>query len=137
MNTAHKNLGIGSLSKLTGCNIETIRYYEKIGIMNTPDRTSGGHRVYDQENVKRLFLIIRCRNLGFSINEIRTLLSLVDGGTMNCAEVKSLTEVHLNDVQEKISDLQKLETVLKTMVSECSGTIVPDCPIIDTLYATA
>jgi len=80
---------------------------------------------------------MRCRQLGFSIAEIRTLLSLVDGGTLNCAEVKSITEERLGDVQQKIIDLQKLEGVLAKMVSECSGTEVPDCPIIDTLYAAA
>ncbi len=80
---------------------------------------------------------MRCRQLGFSIEEIRTLLSLVDDGNMSCAEVKSLTEEHLQDVQQKLADLQKLEAVLIKMVSECSGSEVPDCPIIDTLYAAA
>ena len=128
-------LGIGALSRLTGCNIETIRYYEKIGIMTTPGRTAGGHRQFETEQVKRLFLIVRCRQLGFSIGEIRTLLTLVDGGNPSCTEVKSVTEEHLSDVQQKITDLKKLESVLKKMVAECSGTEVPDCPIIDTLYA--
>ncbi|MEH6525699.1 MAG: helix-turn-helix domain-containing protein [Sneathiella sp.] len=130
-----KALGIGALSQLTGCNIETIRYYEKIGVMTIADRTAGGHRQYENEQVKRLFLIVRCRQLGFSIDEIRTLLSLVDGGNPSCSEVKSVTEEHLSDVQQKIADLRKLEDVLKKMVAECSGTKVPDCPIIEALYA--
>ncbi|MEH6547041.1 MAG: helix-turn-helix domain-containing protein [Sneathiella sp.] len=130
-----KALGIGALSQLTGCNIETIRYYEKIGVMTKADRTAGGHRQYESEQVKRLFLIVRCRQLGFSIDEIRTLLSLVDGGNPSCSEVKSVTQEHLSDVQQKITDLRKLEDVLKKMVAECSGTKVPDCPIIEALYA--
>ena len=136
MDGRNRAMGIGALSHLTGCNIETIRYYEKIGIMTAPDRTTGGHRQYENDHVKRLFLIVRCRQLGFSIEEIRTLLSLVDGGNLNCSEVKSITEAHLGDVQQKIADLKKLEHVLEKMVSECSGTEVPECPIIDTLFAT-
>lgn len=130
-------LGIGALSQRTGCNIETIRYYEKIGLMKSPDRTSGGHRVFDQEQVKRLSFIMRGRQLGFSIDEIRTLLGLVDGGNLSCTEVKSITEDHMQDVQQKIADLKKIEGVLAKMVSQCSGTEVPECPIIDTLYAAA
>ena len=80
---------------------------------------------------------MRCRQLGFSIEEIRTLLSLVDDGNMSCAEVKSLTEEHLQDVQQKLAYLQKLEAVLIKMVSECSGSEVPDFPIIVTLYSAA
>ncbi len=137
MNQKTEIMGIGALSRRTECNIETIRYYEKIGIMGTPDRTAGGNRIYDQELLKRLMLILRCRQLGFSIDEIRTLLSLVDGGTLSCAEVKDITEEHLTDVQQKIADLKKLERVLKKMVAECSGTEIPECPIIEALYSVA
>ncbi|USG61120.1 helix-turn-helix domain-containing protein [Sneathiella marina] len=131
-----KALGIGALSHLTGCNIETIRYYEKIGLMTRTGRTAGGHRQYGTEQVKRLFLIVRCRQLGFSIDEIRLLLTLVDGGNPSCSEVKSVTEDHLRDVRQKITDLRKLERVLEKMVAECRGPEVPDCPIIEALYAT-
>ena len=130
-------LGIGALSKQTGCNIETIRYYEKIHLLNAPARTEGGHRMFDHAQVKRLTFILRCRQLGFSIEEIRNLLGLVDGEDASCAEVKLVTELHLGDVRQKIHDLKNLEGVLALMVSECSGTEVPECPIIDTLYAAA
>jgi MerR family mercuric resistance operon transcriptional regulator len=130
-------LGIGALSKQTGCNIETIRYYEKIHLLPAPARTGGGHRMYDHAQVKRLSFILRCRRLGFSISGIRNLLGLVDGDAASCAEVKSVTEAHLGEVRQKISDLKNLEGVLAQMVSECSGTEVPECPIIDTLYAAA
>jgi MerR family mercuric resistance operon transcriptional regulator len=131
------SLSIGALSKQTGCNIETIRYYEKIDLMHSPARTEGGHRMFNHAQLKRLSFILRCRQLGFSIKEIRNLLGLVDGEGASCAEVKSVTEVHLGAVRQKISDLKNLEGVLAQMVSECAGTEVPDCPIIDTLYAAA
>lgn len=137
MDAQHPVLGIGALSKQTGCNIETIRYYEKIHLLNVPARTEGGHRMFDHAQVKRLTFILRCRQLGFSIGEIRNLLGLVDGDAASCAEVKSVTELHLGDVRQKIHDLKNLEGVLTQMVSECTGTEVPECPIIDTLYAAA
>ena len=130
-------MGIGALSKQTGCNIETIRYYEKIHLMHAPARTEGGHRMFNHAQLKRLSFILRCRQLGFSIEDIRNLLGLVDGEGANCAEVKLVTEAHLGEVRQKISDLKNLEGVLAQMVSECAGTEVPDCPIIDTLYAAA
>ena len=131
------NLGIGALSKQTGYNIETIRYYEKIHLMHSPARTEGGHRMFNHVQVKRLSFILRCRQLGFSIGEIRNLLDLEDGEGASCAEVKMVTAAHLGEVCQKINDLKNLEGVLAQMVSECSGTQVPDCPIIDTLYAAA
>ena len=137
MDAQHPVLGIGALSKQTGCNIETIRYYEKIHLLNVPARTEGGPRMFDHAQVKRLTFILRCRQLGFSIGEIRNLLGLVDGDAASCAEVKSVTELHLGDVRQKIHDLKNLEGVLAQMVSECTGTEVPECPIIDTLYAAA
>ena len=137
MDAQHPVLGIGALSKQTGCNIETIRYYEKIHLLNVPARTEGGHRMFDHAQVKRLTFILRYRQLGFSIGEIRNLLGLVDGDAASCAEVKSVTELHLGDVRQKIHDLKNLEGVLAQMVSECTGTEVPECPIIDTLYAAA
>ena len=78
---------IGQLAERTSVNLETIRYYERIGLMPAPPRTEGGHRVYDRNHLKRLGLIRRSRELGFSIEEIRALLRLVDGGDYTCAEV--------------------------------------------------
>lgn len=127
-------MGIGALSKRTCCNIETIRYYEKIRLMPRPERTSGGHRSYSSDQAKRLSFILRGRQLGFSIEEIRAFLGLVDGGDLSCSDVQSITEQHLQDVRQKIADLRKLERTLATTVSQCSGTEVPECPVIDALY---
>ena len=126
---------IGALSKETGVHIETIRYYERIGIMPKPPRTEGGHRTYDEPQVKRLGFIARSRQLGFSLDEIRDLLSLVDGHKFTCAQVRTLTLNHAAEVTAKIRDLKKLEHVLQDMAEKCSGRRVPDCPIIDVLFA--
>ena len=127
---------IGPLSEKTGCHIETIRYYERIGIMPSPPRTEGGHRVYQEEHLKRLTFIRRSRELGFTLEEIRNLLLLVDGDDFTCDEVKTMTLEHADDVHRKIADLKKLERVLKDMVSQCDRGDVPDCPVIDALFQT-
>lgn len=124
---------IGEISRRSGVNIETIRYYERIGIMPAPDRTPGGNRQYQHDGLKRLFFIKRSRELGFRIDEIRMLLSMVDSREFSCADVHQITAAHLSEVQSKIADLKKLENVLKQMAAECSRGDVPECPIIETL----
>jgi MerR family mercuric resistance operon transcriptional regulator len=128
-----KGLQRGELARLTGSNLETIRYYEKIGMIPEPPRTASGYRVYDETHASRLRSILRARELGFSIEEIRGLLGLVDGGTQTCAEVKERTERHLTDVRAKIADLQRIEQVLATTAAQCSGEDVPDCPVLEAL----
>jgi len=135
MNTGKMQLSRDSLGKLTGVNIETIRYYEKIGLMPDPDRSSGGYRIYDQSHLKRLLFVRRSRELGFTLQEIRELLELVDGGDYTCAEVRDRTIVHLEEVAQKIRDLQKMQRTLKTMAAKCDGGLVPECPIVDSLYS--
>lgn len=127
-------ISIGRLSRRTGSNIETIRYYERIGLMPSPRRTLGGHRSYGAVEERRLVFIRRCRELGFSIQEIRVLLSLVDGGDYTCGEVKAVTDRHLEDVRLKIEDLKNLESTLNRISAACGGGQVPECPIIDALY---
>ena len=125
---------IGAMSKRTGVNIETIRYYERIEIMPKPDRTAGGNRQYNHDQLKRLSFIKRSRELGFSIEEIRALLTMVDRSDFTCGEVHSMTTEHLASVKEKILALHRLEDALVTMAAECSRGDVPDCPILDTLF---
>ena len=129
-----KPFTIGVLSKGTGCRIETIRYYERIELMPKPPRSPGGHRLYEEDHLRRLTFIRRSRELGFTLEEVRGLLRLVDGGSYTCAEVKALTLDHAAEVRRKVADLRKLERVLKEMAAECDGGEVPECPIIDTLY---
>ncbi len=133
-NTISGALTIGALSRCTGCNVETIRYYERIGIMPEPARTAGGHRQYDQGHVRRLSFIRRSRALGFSPDTVRELLSFVDGGEWTCEDVQAMTLAHLGETRRKIADLRKIERVLADMAAECEGGTVPDCPIIEALF---
>ena len=99
----------GALAARTGCNIETIRYYEKIGLLPPPPRSAGGHRLYGRDLVKRLNFVRRSRDLGFTLEEIRELLRLVDGGTYTCGEVEQLARDHVRDIRHKIADLRRLQ----------------------------
>lgn len=135
MKLVETELSRGTLAKYSGVNGETIRYYEKIGLMPDPMRSSSGHRIYKQPHLKRLSFIRRTRELGFTLKEVRGLLGLVDGGEYTCAEVRNRTISHLDDVAQKIRDLQKMQRTLKSMASKCDGGLVPDCPIVDTLFS--
>ena len=135
MNFEKVELSRGSLAAKTGVNSETIRYYEKIDLMPDPARSAGGHRIYDQSHLKRLFFIRRSRELGFTLQEIRELLELVDGGDYTCAEIRDRTTTHLADVTRKITDLQKIQLTLESMASKCDGGLVPNCQIVGELYA--
>jgi MerR family mercuric resistance operon transcriptional regulator len=128
-----KNLPIGKLSKRSGVNIETIRYYERIKMLPAPPRTANGRRVYDATDIRVLAFIRRSRELGFSLNEIRALLRLGVPGRASCREVKKIASHHLQDIRTKISDLSKLERLLARTIDRCSGNRVPDCPVVDIL----
>ena len=125
---------IGELSAQTDCKIETIRYYEKIGLLPEPSRSAGGYREYGDDHLKRLSFVRRCRELGFTIDEIRGLLELVDGGDYTCSDVKQITLEHVNTIRQKIADLKKLEKTLSAIASQCAGDTAPECPIIDALF---
>lgn len=123
------------LARLTGCNLETIRYYENVGLMPDPPRTASGHRRYAPAHVERLNFVMRARDLGFTMEEIRGLLSLVDRGSHTCAEVEVMGRHHLEVVRAKIRDLQVIETVLAQTIARCTGSDTPDCPLLDVLSA--
>ncbi|MBI3636892.1 MAG: helix-turn-helix domain-containing protein [Candidatus Rokubacteria bacterium] len=131
-----QGLSIGALSRDAGVNIETIRYYERIGVMPAPARTAGGFRKYREDHLKRLNFIRRGRELGFSLADLRGLLRLVDGHAYTCAQVRALTLKHLAETRRKITDLRRLEQVMADMAAKCTGKRVPDCPIIDALFET-
>lgn len=125
----------GKLAQRSGCNLETIRYYESIALIPEPMRSDSGHRLYSKDDQSRLRFILRSRELGFSIAEIRSLLSLVDSGDYTCGEIHALTGEHLVSVAQRIADLRKLQRTLKTISAECSKGDAPDCPIIDALVS--
>jgi MerR family mercuric resistance operon transcriptional regulator len=125
---------IGELSRRTGCNIETIRYYERIGLMPAPPRR-GRYRSYGGDDVGRLGFVRRARELGFTLDEVRALLGLVAGGQAACAEVRTLAASHLQGVRSRIADLKRMERVLAASVLACDAGQDPGCPLIQALYA--
>ena len=132
------NMGVKALRRIdlaraTGCNLETIRYYETVGIMPDPPRTPKGHRSYDDTHVTRLKFVMRSRDLGFSLDEIRGLLGLVDDRTQTCAQVQTVAEAHLEDVKAKIADLERIERVLSETIDRCTGDAAPECAVINAL----
>lgn len=137
MNSGGSHLVIGTLSKRTGCGVQTIRYYERIGVLPVAARSAGGYRLYGNEHLKRLTFIRRARALGFSLGEVRTLLKLADVRRRPCAEVRAVGEMHLKQVRAKIADLRTIERVLKDMIARCAEGIRPDCPLIEALYREA
>jgi MerR family transcriptional regulator, mercuric resistance operon regulatory protein len=125
-------LTIGDVSEKTQVNIETIRYYERIGLVPAPPRSAGGRRQYDSAGIARLQFIRRARELGFSIDEIRALLAMTDGGAA-CGDVHALTVRHLKLVRAKIKDLKRMERTLAAAADRCALDASSDCPIIDAL----
>ena len=127
----------GKLAAQTGCNIETIRYYETIGLIPTPARTASGYRRYEDEHVRRLQFIQRAKALGFSSEKIQGLLRLTDPGEIHTrAEAKSLTEEHLDEISVRIRDLQKIKRRLSQISSFCDGSekSAQTCPILESLF---
>jgi MerR family mercuric resistance operon transcriptional regulator len=130
----------GKLARHTGCNIETIRYYEKIGLLAEPKRTDAGYRIYNDEHIRQLKFIQRAKSLGFSRDRIQSLMKLTDGdGNHTRADVKALTETHIEDISQKISDLQKIKRRLSEISSYCdgSGKSADSCPILASLFDDA
>lgn len=132
--TQTDEFSIGILSERSGVNVETIRYYEKIGVMPIPARSAAGYRIYDLDHLRRLHFVRRGRELGFSLDELRGLLHLVDGHSYTCGEVHELAIRHLADIRQKIRDLRRLEKVMSGMAAQCTRNKVPDCPIVDALF---
>ena len=123
---------IGQLSQRAGVNIETVRYYERIGLLPVALR-QGRYRSYDGADVARLGFVRRSRELGFSIKEVRALLDLVAGGHQSCIEARDLAAVHLHDVGSRIADLRRMERTLAATGRACDDGDNAGCPLIETL----
>jgi len=136
--TSVETLSIGELSRRTGVNIETIRYYERVKMLPAPPRTSSGRRVYRLSEIRSLSFIRRSRELGFALDEIRALLAFsAEDGNNTCGEVRKVAEHHLADIRAKIADLRAMARVLSDAVKRCDAGEMPGCPLIDTLSASA
>ena len=125
---------IGELSKATGTNIETVRYYERIGLLPAPDRTAANYRSYGEPHRARLAFVRHSRELGFTIQEVRSLLDLSDHPDRACGEANAIAERRLSDVTEKIAQLEALKTELSRMTAECAGGRVSACKVIEVLH---
>lgn len=128
-----KELTIGDLSRATGCNAQTIRYYEKIGLMPSPQRTPGKQRRYQARHMTLLAFIRHARMLGFPLEAIRELLRLAAHPEQPCSTADSLARAQLRDVETRISRLEGLRRELKRMVDECEGQRVEQCRILEVL----
>ena len=128
---------IGALAQRTRCNVETIRFYEKIGVLPKPQRTEGGHRAYARTHVARLSFIRRARELGFPLDEVRALLRLADVRTVACNEVKAVAITHLADVRAKIAALQAMQDSLVALIAGCDTDDRGGCPLVETLLDNA
>jgi MerR family mercuric resistance operon transcriptional regulator len=126
---------IGELAALSGVRVETIRYFERIGLLSHPKRTAGGHRLFSAADLARLNFVCRAREMGFSQAEVRTLMSLSAGELVACGEVKAMAEHHLAVIRQRIRDLKELEKSLSSTVAQCAGGRVARCPVIDSIAA--
>ena len=129
-----ERISIGDLAKGTGTKVVTVRYYEQIGLLPVPSRTAGNYRTYSNEHMRRLRFIRRCRDLGFTLDQIRDLLRLSSQKDEECAEVDRITAQHLIKIEQKISDLKRLAKELRRLNNCCQGNgIIADCRIIEAL----
>ena len=129
-----ENLTIGAFAKASGVNVETIRFYQRKGLLPEPDKPYGSIRRYSRVNVQRVRFVKSAQRLGFSLNEISELLRLEDG--VHCNEVSYLTEIKLKDVRKKLKDLTRMEAALSALLRAChtrKGNV--SCPIIASLQA--
>lgn len=128
---------IGELAAATATKVETVRYYEKIGLLPPPARTEGNYRSYGGGHLARLSFIRRARDLGFTLEAVRELLTLSDDKEQSCEAVDSIARTHLTEIDRKLADLAALRGELDRMIGSCSHGTVADCKIIETLAPRA
>lgn len=124
---------IGNLARATGTKVETVRYYEHIGLLPAPPRTGGNYRSYGATELARLSFIRRARDLGFSVEQVRALLTLSDDRQGDCASIDAIAHTHLAEVERKLADLTALRRELQAVITSCKGGTVADCRIIEAL----
>jgi MerR family mercuric resistance operon transcriptional regulator len=128
---------ISNAAAASGCHLETIRYYERINLMPSPGRTESGYREYSEADVDRLRFITRGRDLGFSLEEIRSLLRLAQDPEISCSEVDRIARKHLGDILARVEDLQRMARELERTIDHCAGGQRDQCTILGTLRQTA
>ena len=126
-------LKIGDLAKATGTKVQTIRYYEEVGLLPAPARTEGNYRAYDEAHLRRLGFVRRCRELGLGLERIRELLSLADNKDESCGAVEAIAREHRAVIERKIADLQALDRELEAMIDRRGHGTVAECGILEAL----
>ena len=130
-----RDMTIGDLARRTGAKVETVRYYEKAGLLPAPARTAGNYRAYEPEHLARLSFVLRARRLGFSLDQVRELLGLADERDRPCDAVDAIARTHLAEVEQKINELARLRDELSSVIGRCRSGVVADCRIIESLAA--
>jgi DNA-binding transcriptional MerR regulator len=128
-----EKLTIGKLAGATGTKVETIRYYEQIGLLPAPARSAANYRTYEAAHLRRLSFIRRARDLGFSIDQVRELMGLADRRDQSCIAVDVIANQHRDAITQKITDLTALAAELDVLIDSCSRNTVADCRIIEAL----
>ncbi|MCK5778322.1 MAG: helix-turn-helix domain-containing protein [Rhodospirillales bacterium] len=128
-----RDLTIGRVAEAAGCKVQTVRYYEQIGLIPAPPRTSGNQRVYDETAVHRLTFIRHARELGFPLQAIRDLISLSDHPDQSCAAADGIAKAQLGEVNRRIQSLIALRHELEHMIEQCKGGKIKDCRVIEVL----
>lgn len=131
-----ESLSIGAVARATGIKVETVRWYERVGLLPQPERTAGNYRSYGREHLARLSFIRRARELGFSLDQVRTLLRLADDREQSCAEVDGVAREHLHVVERKIADLEALRRELSGLIASCGQGSISECRILQALTPT-
>ena len=126
-------ISIGAAAKEARCPVETVRFYEREGLLPPALRTDGGHRLYTPEHRRRLRFVRRARELGFPLERVKALLRLADTSAAPCSQARGLAEIHLREVQEKLADLRRMERALTGIVGQC-GAAGTGCALIETLF---
>jgi Cu(I)-responsive transcriptional regulator len=134
---AEKPFNIGALARATGTKVETVRWYEKVGLLPAPARSTGNYRTYGAAHLGRLSFIRRARELGFSLEQIRALLGLVGQPDLPCGAVDAIAREHLAEVDRKIADLQALRRELDSLISQCGCGTISECRIVEALAPAA
>lgn len=130
-----RDMTIGDLARRTGAKVETVRYYEKAGLLPAPARTAGNYRAYEPAHLARLSFVLRARRLGFSLDQVRDLLGLADDRERTCDAVDAIARAHLVEVEQKIAELTRLRDELSSVIGRCRSGVVADCRIIESLAA--
>lgn len=128
------NLSIGQLARAAGVTVETLRFYEKQGLLATPQRTDSGYRQYPPDSIKRVRFIQHAKQVGFTLNDIGELLALRQGKNTSCADIKARATHKIDQVERKIKELERISDALSRMTQKCSGSgSLSDCPILEEL----